>query len=436
MEEAFPAYHRKSEEEMEALWRTATFSFDTNILLHPYRYKPELRDELLAVWEQVRDRCWLANRAVLEYSRNCDQVIGEQRSVYGKVRNKADTLGQQWATYLETFHDRHPTLDFAALREPIADAVTAIRKTLRDVQSAHPDAAATERLREQINTLFAGKVGHPATEDEIPNLYATVAHRAQWQIPPGFMDVGEKPGIEQYGDAILWLQLLARAHETRLPIIFVTDDAKRDWWEKNDRPLRALAQEMHDRAGVAYQQYTAEQFLEQAKKYLRLSISDELIEEARQVAAWAMHDLFIPHAQLPLDGTARGFVSLQGAISVKLAPEQAGTLTVLIYNGGENSLAAPAIFIPDTLLFGMRGARLGDAPYHEGNGGRTFYLNAILPGEHVVSRITFIAGVVDTYSGKLLLIHQPDPGGTAPPIDQNAIIGWMPATFLVDWKTQ
>ena len=55
------------------------------------------------------------------------------------------------------------------------------------------------------------------------------AFRYANQIPPGYKDAETKEGIRQYGDLIIWKEILRYASQKKCDVIFVTNDAKPDW---------------------------------------------------------------------------------------------------------------------------------------------------------------------------------------------------------------
>ena len=64
-------------------------------------------------------------------------------------------------------------------------------------------------------------------------------------IPPGFRD-SAKIGEAKYGDLFVWKDIIAIAKEKNTNIIFVCNDTKEDWWEKNkDTPID-LRQELNE----------------------------------------------------------------------------------------------------------------------------------------------------------------------------------------------
>jgi hypothetical protein len=104
------------------------------------------------------------------------------------------------------------------------------------------------------------------------------------------MDRSNKPDdTDQYGDLVLWLQLLDHAKGEERPIILVTDDAKEDWWRevRGERlgPRPELVHEFMAATGGGkwFYMYSTEQFLKYAKEYLDADVKPEAIKEAEGI---------------------------------------------------------------------------------------------------------------------------------------------------------
>ena len=66
MRKQFPGYYRPKAEEFAQKFKECVFCFDTNVLLHLYRYTPESRDNLIKVLQAFKDRIWLPHQIGLE----------------------------------------------------------------------------------------------------------------------------------------------------------------------------------------------------------------------------------------------------------------------------------------------------------------------------------------------------------------------------------
>ena len=119
-------------------------------------------------------------------------------------------------------------------------------------------------------------------------------HRYEFKIPPGYGDLygKEKKGTQIFGDLIIWKQMLEYSKEKKLPIIFITNDIKKDedwcYLDKKateDRiysPREELIKEIKDFSGVDFWMYNLPQFLFNAKEYIQASIDEELIQSISQ----------------------------------------------------------------------------------------------------------------------------------------------------------
>ncbi|WP_204277464.1 PIN-like domain-containing protein, partial [Escherichia coli] len=51
------------------------------------------------------------------------------------------------------------------------------------------------------------------------------------KIPPGYKDAKKDAGeFDKYGDLIIWKDMIGKAKADKRPILFISDDAKEDWW--------------------------------------------------------------------------------------------------------------------------------------------------------------------------------------------------------------
>lgn len=79
--------------------------------------------------------------------------------------------------------------------------------------------------------------GNTMSELSVYDLYelAPIADiRFANKMPPGFKDEKKDYELGKYGDFFVWNQTIKFAKEKNVPVIFVTDDKKSDWYEKKD----------------------------------------------------------------------------------------------------------------------------------------------------------------------------------------------------------
>jgi hypothetical protein len=139
-----------------------------------------------------------------------------------------------------------------------------------------------------VDEIFAGRIGDPYTPEKKQKLLEEGKKRYEADIPSGYEDQ-KKGGEEQFGDALLWFQILDKAEEAGKPLVFVSDDRKDDWWwrphGKTLGPRFELVDEMYHRAGMRFYMYSTQRFLEEARWFLQQEVSDEVIDEVQELAS-------------------------------------------------------------------------------------------------------------------------------------------------------
>ncbi len=168
-------------------------------------------------------------------------------------------------------------------------AITAIKEKLEEQEKRHPELAEADPVRERIDGLFEGKVGDPYPPDRLKQIYKDGAERYGQtpKVPPGYEDAKDKKGNDQYGDLIIWFQIIDKAVTEKKSVIFVTDDRKDDWWWKPSSrtfgPRPELVQEMSEKANVPFYMYQADRFLEFANQFLGQNVEQAAIDEIKQL---------------------------------------------------------------------------------------------------------------------------------------------------------
>jgi hypothetical protein len=280
MQDRFPAFYEPGES-FTRHYDTCVFVFDANVLLHIYKYTPSTRRQFFGILKKLRDRIWIPHQAAYEYNRRRLDVIRAQREAYKVVEVLLTKLAQQVDTSLEPY-ERHAVLQTGRTARTIKAAIEKEKQKARALAQKHPDSLEQDPIRDQLEALFTGRIGEPFPPEQQDLLYQRATTRQALNIPPGYKDA------PQIGDIVIWYQLLEHARSTRVPIVFVTDDAKEDWWLQNPfGPRPELIQEMHDVAGVSFYMLLGDQFLNKIRTFLKLSDTKgeitQAIDEVREV---------------------------------------------------------------------------------------------------------------------------------------------------------
>ena len=315
MKQIFPGYYRPSGEDFEKLWRNCIFVLDANVLLNLYRYPQQARDDLLKVFTRDAKRFWIPFQAALEFQRSRLGVIAAQRRKFKEVRDVVVASHTKLKTGLSglQLERRHSSIKVDGLLRNVDKAVKEFLGELDTLEKAHPDVNQADELRKKIDDLFGERVGAPPKNQEnVDVLYKEGEARFKMEIPPGFRDVDKGDsscsfgGIvyqNKFGDFVIWKQMIDFcAKQKSKSLIFVTDDDKEDWWwtvnsegAKRIGPRPELVEEIRRVAGVeSFYIYNSEQFLRFSKEYLAAEVSEEFIQQVREVAHYQLEwPLFI-----------------------------------------------------------------------------------------------------------------------------------------------
>ena len=286
MKTRFPGHYRPSPKDFKAIWDTCSFAFDANTLLNMYRYSPALRNDFLGKLGKLGARLWLPYQAAMEYQANRLEVIANEELYYGALAKELSELSSKTLAGLKSKFPRHTLIQIDDVLSEISKAAEKASVAVEKAKEKHPKYEFdSDQIRDTLTRLFSGP--HLGAKSAPPDALARAKARFSDNRPPGLRDKS-KGGDAQYGDAIIWIQLLEQAKATKKSMVFVTDDRKDDWWlihgGKTLAPLPALVEEMAEYAGVAYYQYAPDQFLKQAGEFLNEKATAKSLAEVREVS--------------------------------------------------------------------------------------------------------------------------------------------------------
>lgn len=312
MKDLFKGYYRPTEKEFQDLWNNSYFVFDANILLNIYRYSKQTRSLFIKILKEFEDRIWLSHQAAYEFHERRLGVIKLQRDAYEKIDNSFQKIKKE----MENNFSRHPYIKIEKITSKIEKVRKNINKELNKTKEEHPDWMERDSLLDSITALFDGKVGKDYQPDRYNEIIKEGEKRYKEKIPPGFKD-DKKEGAKKYGDLILWFQIIDKAKSDSEPIIFITDDSKKDWWKEFGGniigPHPALINEIKSEANVDFYIYKGDRFIELAQEYLKEEVDKDAIEEIKKVREEEIISTVIPRATytLPITGHYDGILRPQ-----------------------------------------------------------------------------------------------------------------------------
>lgn len=187
-----------------------------------------------------------------------------------------------------------------------------IQKEYSSKFEAHGLSPQNDSLLQSIGMLYQDKVGDPFTEDKLKEIFQEGEIRYASQVPPGFLDA-PKGDDRKYGDLILWKEMLRYAAATKVDILFVTDDAKEDWWWKSQGetigPLPELRHEFTRETGQIFYSYSPVAFIEKIGKSIDANIATSLLDEVANTSRMTSENRspkYVTSGTKEIDGIARG----------------------------------------------------------------------------------------------------------------------------------
>ena len=283
MRKAICEYLELTEQEKKDLWKSATFVFDTNVLLNLYRYSANTRESLLHALEDLKDRIWIPHHVAEEFMKDRYAVISEYNSAFEEIKKESqDFVDKCIKKYRLNAND-------AEIVE-INNAITEWRTHFEEQNPRVQDYSA-DFVLERLLSLFDGKVGDGFNPEEISNIETEGQERYAIQLPPGYKDANkQKAGNNNiYGDLIIWKELLRYARSNEKDIIFITGDQKEDWWYtfkgKTIGPRVELRKEFYqENPNRRFHMYTMKQFLLVFSETKGKRVNDSIIDEIGKVA--------------------------------------------------------------------------------------------------------------------------------------------------------
>jgi hypothetical protein len=290
LKELFVGFYRPDEKEFKELWNKCHFVFDANMLLNVYRYSELARNTLIDIFTKLNDRIWIPHQVGIEYHFRLLNEIKEQEKTYDElqifIKNKTKDVEEEYKNYSL----RHSNLKMdEQLLKDFHKSVDALCQDLEKQKKSHPDLHITKN---QIMNIFEGKVGNPYTQEKINQIANEGESRYPLKQPPGFKDKDKKEiryhdevtYQTKYGDLILWNQLIDYSNEKGVPVIFITDDRKEDWWNiirgEKVGPSPQLLQEFKRKTDNEFYMYQPKQYLNYIANYLNIDIDKETIDAA------------------------------------------------------------------------------------------------------------------------------------------------------------
>lgn len=222
---------------------------DANVLLLPYRLGAASLSDIKKLFGDLAktDRIFLPAQAVREFLKHRASRI---RDVLRDLNNQASQIqvvADRKAGFLEADPGYQELVDFS---QKIKDLKGASLKTISDISDRLRNGVGVDPVSSTYREVFRDRVvdldGSISDED----LKDEMAWRYRHSIPPGYKD-RNKPD-DGIGDFLIWKTILQLAAGRKADCIFVTEDAKSDWWVQSEgifQPRLELVEEYRRASG-------------------------------------------------------------------------------------------------------------------------------------------------------------------------------------------
>lgn len=291
-----------SEEEIKDLWEKATFVVDTNILINFYKYtNKDSTKSLLDILKKLKevDRLWIPHQVALEYFFNFEENMLIQEEGYKSAQKDLVELKSKASTIINEIKNSSPYINtdiFQFYLDSLEEINKQLETTVQEEIEKLPDSQTTKN---EILALITDIIGEPYTQSEIDAIEKEGIKRYENKVPPGFEDLKENKKKnfrtygdfryqQIYGDLIVWKQMIGKiaGMEDPTPLIFITEDRKEDWWEKDGRKIKkphpALQQEFLNRTSQKFYMYRTDTFVKLAIEYLGADLSIEQVQHINE----------------------------------------------------------------------------------------------------------------------------------------------------------
>ncbi|WP_429463716.1 PIN domain-containing protein [Neobacillus sp. B4I6] len=296
----FQGFFKYTQEEFNELWRDAIFVVDTNVLISFFKYTT--KDTYKTLFDILKDlkeknRLFIPHQVALEYFHNYEGNMNRQKDGLNLLAGKLKKLKIEANKIFSTVESEHPYIinkNFKFILNDLEQSNKKIDEQLATEIESLPDV---NEIQENILELMNCIIGEPYKQEMIDRIESIGKERYLNEVPPGWEDASEPKkhtfrtygGIKYqqlYGDLIMWHQMMERANKDKdnpKPIIFITEEKKEDWWEKEGtafkRPQPHLIQEFLEKTSQKFYMYRVDRFVKLAKQHLDADVSEEQIEQ-------------------------------------------------------------------------------------------------------------------------------------------------------------
>ncbi len=229
---------------------------DTTVLLELYRQPANISLDVISALKKIQNNIYVPRQVYDEYLKNYHKTCGDEKKKYKKVTKElSDSLKKLQNDIAKKVGEyrKHNYTDISKLQNNLNEKIKDTQNIITEFEKSHHaeiqlniNFLQNDKVKEFVDLLLnQGSIGQKIPFSIKILLLQEGQVRYDNLIPPGFHD-SAKNGEAKYGDLFVWKDIITIAKEKNTNIIFVCNDTKEDWWEKNkDTPID-LRQELNE----------------------------------------------------------------------------------------------------------------------------------------------------------------------------------------------
>lgn len=229
---------------------------DTTVLLELYRQPANISLDVISALKRILTNIYIPRQVYDEYLKNYHKICGDEKKKYKKVTKElSDSLKKLQNDIAKKVGEyrKHNYTDISKLQNNLNEKIKDTQNIITEFEKSHHaeiqlniNFLQNDKVKEFVDLLLnQGSIGQKIPFSKKILLLQEGQVRYDNLIPPGFHD-SAKNGEAKYGDLFVWKDIITIAKEKNTNIIFVCNDTKEDWWEKNkDTPID-LRQELNE----------------------------------------------------------------------------------------------------------------------------------------------------------------------------------------------
>ena len=229
---------------------------DTTVLLELYRQPANISLDVISALKRILTNIYIPRQVYEEYLKNYHKICGDEKKKYKKVTKElSDSLKKLQNDIAKKVGEyrKHNYTDISKLQNNLNEKIKDTQNIITEFEKSHHaeiqlniNFLQNDKVKEFVDLLLnQGSIGQKIPFSKKILLLQEGQVRYDNLIPPGFHD-SAKNGEAKYGDLFVWKDIITIAKEKNTNIIFVCNDTKEDWWEKNKDTSIDLRQELNE----------------------------------------------------------------------------------------------------------------------------------------------------------------------------------------------